>query len=226
MKKLVIALAALALAGCGGSTVALSARAGARQTKAQALQQALTLSNGIALDRVRILIKKVDLEHEGENDDTEMEAGPTVLDLSGAGLEGSPQKLVDMQVAPGSYADIEYKIEKLSADDPAAKDAKFADLIAEKATVIIDGTIDGAAFHFASGLEVEQKAEHAFNVGEGGNITFNLDPASWFTDGNGGRLDPREGANLSAIEDNIKRSLDAYNDDDSNGVDDEVEGKD
>ena len=56
-------------------------------------------------------------------------------------------------------------------------------------------------------------------VGESSDLTLIVDVATWFTSG-GSRLDPREEANRSRIENNIQGSFKAFGDDDHDGHED------
>jgi len=234
MKKLAGSLSLLLLAACSGSDqVGISVRTGAPRTSAAASQkQALTLANGIEVTRVRLVVAKLDLEQEGEDesiDGTEaedVEAGPFLVDLSGSALDGQAEHMLDVSVAAGTYDELELKIHRLEDNSTARSDAKFADLVAKEASVIIDGKIDGQDFSFVSSLTVEQEREASFTLGDGaGNITLNLDVTKWFTGEAGQRLDPRQSTYKSAIEENIKRSVDAFDDDDEDGAEDHDDDK-
>lgn len=229
MKKIVGALAVLMLAACSGSEqVGVSVRMGAPRTSTSQAQQkqGLTLANGIEITRVRMVIEKLDLENEDEDDSLEgtdreeVEAGPFLVDLSGAGLEGQLAQVLDTSVAAGHYDKLEIKIHKVD-DSKSRGDAVFADMVQKDASIIVDGKIDGADFSFVSSLDEEQEREASFDVGEGAaNITLNVDITKWFTNSSGQRLDPRESSNRSAIESNIKASIDAFDDDDHDGSED------
>jgi hypothetical protein len=228
--------------GCSAGPLAvdLSARVGASPTTAGAqLEQRLEVANGVTLERVRVLVRMMKLEREGQHDDgtpdtnggdanaaggdgeIELEAGPFLVDLSGAALDGSQVvKFTQLTVEPGMYDELEFKVAKISADEVGGK-ADLAEMQQNQATVIIDGKIDGQSFRFLSGLEVEQKREIRFEVSEdNGNITLSLDPRGWFTNESGGRLDPRQSDARSTLETNIKRSIDAFDDEDHDGGED------
>jgi hypothetical protein len=226
-------LVLLTLVACSGSDqVGVSIRTGAPRTGAATSQkQALTLSNGIEVTRVRMVISKLDLEQEGEDEskeDTnaeEVEAGPFLVDLTGAGLEGQISQVLEAPVTAGHYNKLEIKIHKVE-DAKTQGDARFAELVQKDASVIIDGTIDGADFSFVSSLNEKQKREAIFDIGLGAaNITLNVDLTQWFTGSSGKRLDPRESSNRSAIEENIKSSIDAFDDDDHDGAEDHDDDK-
>jgi hypothetical protein len=230
------------LSACGGSepaAVGLSTRVGAAKSTASVpgqSEQRLTLSNGIIVERVRLSVKELELELEGDDDDDgssdagtaddhggdrKDETGPFLIDLSGAGLEGTVVQLRDVQVETGTYDEIEFDISKVSVDD-AGDNAGLKEMAERGASVIIDGTIDGEPFSFVSSLTVEQEREASFEITaeDTQNVTINIDPSGWFTSSSGGRLDPRESGARSDIENNIKDSIDAFDDDDRNGGED------
>ncbi|TMB09214.1 MAG: hypothetical protein E6J64_00155, partial [Deltaproteobacteria bacterium] len=83
MKRVLPLIATLALAACGGGAqLSLSGRAGSTTAAvAAASPTALTLSNGITIDRVRIALREVELERASSTPDDvrdlqEYEAGP------------------------------------------------------------------------------------------------------------------------------------------------------
>lgn len=227
--------------GCSAGPLAvdLSARVGASPTASGArLEQRLEVASGITVERVRVLVRKMKLEREGQDDTTpdansgdpssaggdgelELEAGPFLVDLSGAALEGGQVvKFTQLKVEPGMYDALDFKVAKISADEVGGK-PELAEMQQNQATVIIEGKIDGQSFRFSSGLEVEQKREIRFEVGEdNGNITLSLDPRGWFTNASGNRIDPRQSDARSALETNIKRSIDAFDDEDHDGGED------
>jgi hypothetical protein len=228
MKKFVGSLALLMFVACSGSDqVGVSIRTGAPRTGASTTRkQALTLANGIEVSRVRMVISKLDLEQDGEDeskDDTtseEVEAGPFLVDLTGAALEGQISQLLEATVAPGHYTKLEIKIHKVD-DSKSLSDARFADVVQKDASVIVDGKIDGVDFTFVTSVDEKQKRVASFDVGEGAqNITLNVDITKWFTGSNGQRLDPRQESSRSAIEENIKNSIDAFDDHDHDGAED------
>lgn len=229
------------LSACSGSepaSVGLSTRVGAAKGTASVpgqSAQALTLSNGIVVERVRISVKELEMKLEGEDDatstdagtgddhgdDSKHESGPFLIDLSGAALEGTVVQLRDVQVETGTYDKIEFDISKVSVES-AGDNAVLKDMAEKGASVIIDGTIDNQPFSFVSSLTVEQEREARFEIKaeDTQNVTINIDPSLWFTGESGQRLDPRTSDARSKIEEAIKRSIDAFDDDDRNGGED------
>jgi hypothetical protein len=228
--------------GCSGGPlgVDLSARVGAGRTGAGAqLEQRLEVGNGITVERVRVLVRKMKIEREGQHDDTpldapsgdstsadddgelELEVGPFLVDVSGAALTGGQVvKFTQLKVEPGFYDELKFKVAKISADEVGGN-AELAEMQQNQASVIIEGKVDGQPFKFLSGLEVEQERQIRFEVsGDNENVTLSLDPSAWFTNGSGGRLDPRQSEARSPLETNIKRSIDAFDDEDHDGGED------
>ncbi|MFL5345385.1 MAG: hypothetical protein ACJ8AT_11355 [Hyalangium sp.] len=229
MKKLLGSLVLLSLVACSGSTdqVGVSVRMGAPRTGAATTrQQALTVATGLDITRVRMVISRLDLRQEGEDETKEqedlskVEAGPFLVDLSSDALSGQISQVLETSVAAGHYDKLEIKIHKVD-DSKTQGDARFADLVQKDASVIVDGKIDGADFTFVTSVDEKQERKAAFDVGTTAqNITLNVDITKWFTGSNGQRLDPRESSNRSAIEENIKNSIDAFDDHDRDGAED------
>ena len=124
MKRVLSLIATLALAACGGGAqLSLSGRAGSTTAAvAAASPTALTLSNGITIDRVRIALREVELERASSTPDDvrdlqEYEAGPFVLDLSGTALNGTVQQVTIKDVPTGTYREIKFKVHPPSTSD-------------------------------------------------------------------------------------------------------------
>jgi hypothetical protein len=234
--KLITFASVLALAACGGSgtaNVALSARAGtAASTAATATgQQAqpLDLGNGIIVTHLRVVLSEVKLEgtastDAGTGEEIEFKTAPVLLDLAGASLDnGTTQQITLSNVKSGTYREIKFKIHKPSqSDSGVTADAALATMAGLHASIIVEGTIDGSANQvlFTSAVEAQQQVEGTFNFAEGDHaLTLNLDATTWFGTA-ASRLDPRVAGNRSAIENNIKASFKAFQDDDHNGHED------
>src|SRR5262249_33800268 len=109
---------------------------------------------------------------------------------------------------------IKFEIHKIEDGEAAAP--TFAGMAGK--SLIIDGTVDNKPFSFSSSLDEEQEREGTFTVGSKTNKgTLTTDPTGWFAS-NGQRLDPSDpNVDRSKIEQNIKASLDAFEDDDRDG---------
>jgi hypothetical protein len=225
-----IAILATAACGSGGARLALSGRAGSATAAAALSPTALTLSNGITIDRVRVALREVELERADATpndvmDLQEFETGPLVLDLSGTALNGTVQQVTVQDVPAGAYREIKFKVHPPSMSD-STDQAVMAMATAQPggASIIIEGQIDGQPYTFLSALDAEEKFEGTFNFTSGPqNVTLNVDPSSWFGGTGAARLDPRVAGNKSAIENNIQASMKLFEDNDHNGVDDSTQ---
>ena len=218
MRQRVILAALVAVAACGpgsdgsNNAVTLSARLGSSAGTPGPVQ-----ASGIELSRVRASIRSLRVERKDSKTDVEMSAGPLLLDVKGDALAGSLLHLVQAGVPAGTYDELKLQVHRLTV----APSADFDDLIHRGASLLLEGTIDGQPFTFSSALEAELEHAGEFELGATAtNITINLDPSVWFSAADGSRLDPRAEANRAAIEDNIRRSFTAFEDDDKDGFDD------
>ena len=227
MKKTLIGIALLAVtAACGGSNLSLSVSAG---SPSAAAARSLTLANGIVLNRVRIVVTKVELElaktadaGTGDLEEHELKVGPFLIDLSGATLDsGKPAEVASASLPAGTYREIKFKIHKpQSTESGVPADAALQAMATAGASIIVEGTVDNASFTFTTPMEVQQELEGNFVLGSTSNLTLNVDSSSWFGGAGSARLDPRTAGNASAIEDNIKRSFKAFRDDNKDGHED------
>jgi len=218
MRTAIAVALAMLVAGCGGQNLSLSVRAGPPATSTLA-RSALTVGNGIVLNRVRVVIRKVELEKAGTLEMDEVASGPYLLDLSGPSLDsGGVAKVLETSFTPGTYSEIKLEIHK-PENGEVGVNADLTPMIAANASIIADGTIDGADFTFTTAVSAEQQFEGNLVLNAGSNLTLNVDPSTWFTS-SGARLDPRTESNRSQIENNIQSSFKAYKDDDEDGVED------
>jgi hypothetical protein len=218
MKSAIAMVLAGSVAGCGGPNLSFSVHAGPA-LGAGLSRSALTAGTGIVLSRVRVVIRKVELEKAGAFEMDEIARGPYLLDLAGATLEGaSVAKVLEARFTPGTYSEIKLEIHKPEESEKGAN-LDLKDMIAAKASIIADGTIDGTAFTFLTAVTAEQKFEGNLVLKDGSNLTLDVDAGSWFT-WNGARLDPRNESNRSEIENNIQNSFKAFKDDDHDGLED------
>ena len=193
-------------------------------------------TNELVISKVEIVLREVELERldddacEGavDHDDCEeFAAGPLLLDLP---LGGSIDQLVTISPDTGTYDEIEFEIHKVSSDDP--EDAAFRDLHPDLigTSIRVQGTFNGQSFTYETDLDVEQETAIAppLVVTEAGadlNVTVRVDLNGWFRNGAGALLDPATGneggANEGLIQENIKQSFEAFEDDDHDGDHDE-----
>ena len=231
MKRLIVSSAALLVLACTRSSSAPVSFSVATATTATA-SSALVVAGNIDVQRVRLNVGRLKLEakgsgteFDGEHDDdhdggmadggtgdvgeVEISQGPFLIDLDAAALSaGAVTKVFDAQVPAGTYQELKLEIFPSAALQNAAL---------QSASVIVDGTVGGKAFSFSSALVAKQKKEGSFVVGgTTANITLLIDPQQWFGTA-AAPLDPTVETNRAAIEDNIRRSIDVFQDDDHSG---------
>jgi hypothetical protein len=217
MRRSVIRAAVLLAACSGGNNFSLSARTAAQSSGTT------PSASGIALTRVRLALRKVELRSRTDDLRVKVTLGPVVLDFAGADLDGRVRRVLDSRVPATTYDRIEFEIEPLerSVDAPGADD-----LVQQRASGILEGTIDGEPFTFVTRIRAEQEREGKFTVSESSsNVTLDIDTSGWFVK-DGVHLDPRDDKNRLAIESNLKASIDAFDDDDSDGHRDRDDGDD
>lgn len=190
-------------------------------------------TNTLEITRVQIVFREIELKRveiaecdvEPEPPECEdFEVGPVLVDLS---LDGTTNTTVSVAISAGTYDEIEFDIHKVS-DDP--EDAAF--LLAnpgwEGKSIVVEGTYNSVAFTFETDLNEEQEIALVPNlvIGEDApstNVTIRLDVGTWFVDGNGDLFDPATALdgepNENLAKDNIKASIDAFEDEDQDGDD-------
>lgn len=214
MKKLLLS-AILTLTACGNPAATFSTRVGAPSNAAP-----LTLG-GVEVDRIRMVVSAIEVERGDEQNEVEFEAGPYLLDLSGAALEGGVVAQFSAAAPAGTYDELEFEIRRLEGEMPA--DEGLQEMFTRGASIVIDGTVNGTPFSFESDIDEKQELEGSFEIGGAGggdNVTLNIDPTGWFVAADGSPLDPNNPEHEDQIEQNIHNTFEAYDDDDSDGDDD------
>jgi hypothetical protein len=176
----------------------------------------------IELERVEV----TDCDVEPEPDGCEkFETGPVLIDLP---LDGSTSTDFSIAIDPGTYTEIEFDIHKVSSDDVEDMDFLLANPTMEGKSIRVEGTYDGANFTYETDLNEEQEFDLIPNlvIGEDApatNVTVRFDVSTWFLDGNGNLFDPatanKGGPNENLAKDNIKNSIEAFEDEDKDGDD-------
>jgi len=207
-----------------------------RAAPARLLGDTLTMgTDTIIFTEVSMVLRKIELKpvevvscddssssSSGGGECEEFEAGPVLVSLP---LDGSVQAQFRLDVPAGSYREIEFEIHKVSKDDEAdaAFRAQHPDFI--EVSIRARGTYNGSSFVFETDLDVEQELgfSPALVIEENvpTNITILVGLDTWFVDGSGGLYNPQTGnkggQNESEIKENIKTSIEAFEDDDRDG---------
>jgi hypothetical protein len=220
MKKslMLMGIAAVACGGAARYSVTLSAKLGAAGGQSlPTVGGAAEAASGIELTRARIAVRRLRVERKDAGTEVEISQGPLLLDAKGDALAGALLELVTGKVPAGTYDKLKVDIRRVET----APSAAFDDLVKRGASILLEGTVDGQPFSFASALEAELEHEGPFELGaSASNITLSIDASTWFKAADGSRLDPRQSSARQAIEMNIGASFSAFEDDDEDGADD------
>jgi hypothetical protein len=185
----------------------------------------------LIVSRARLVLREIELKPQEAvscddvgADCQEIEIGPVLVDLP---LTDGAEQRFALEVPAGSYSEIDFEIHKVG-DDPddlafLAQHPGFEDI-----SIRVDGTFNGTAFTFTTDVNEEQELTlvPALVVTDSTstNVTIFVRIDSWFRALDGSLVDPATanegGANKSLVDANIKESLDAFEDDDSDGRED------
>ncbi len=188
--------------------------------------------NSLELTRVALVLREIELEKQFDecdddalNDDCEkFEAGPLLLEVP---LDGSVITIAGVDVPVGVYDELEFEIHKPSNDTPddlifLAANPAFADV-----SIRVEGIYNGGdPFVFLQDLNEDQEIDLdpplVVTVDSPPmNLTLELDVSVWFRDAGGTLIDPvtanKGGENENLVENNIKLSIELFEDDDRDG---------
>jgi hypothetical protein len=220
-----------------------SQSAGAAAARMASVAAPYTVTDGtgntLIFESVQLVLREIELKRAdrdvacGEDDSNsdlndssdceELEFGPQILDVPlGAGLA----RAFSAVVAAGSYDKLEYEIHMPESSDDAAFIAANPDF--DGVSVRVTGTYNGVAFTYTSDLDVEQEQEFAPPLavvdGQSTELTLFVDLDGWFRGESGVLLDPATAnigqPNEGEVKSNIETSLNAFDDDDLDGIDD------
>ena len=199
-------------------------------------------NNELVLSKVQVVVDKIEL-NEGDNTScvTEIEDSgndhadvgqecedvsrdPVLVDIP---VDAAAHTVLSVPLTPGTYRKLEAKLEP-ARDNATAFNTANPNLVGK--SVRVEGKYKGTPFVFTSavrsGLEMEFNPPLVIDATTT-NATVSIDVAKWFLDSNGNAIDPgtaTAGSDaLSRIEDNIRRSFHAFEDDDHSGEDDHSE---
>lgn len=163
-------------------------------------------------------------DHSGEGEDhcEEFSTGPVLLDLP---LNGVVDQVVTINADTGTYRKLEFKVH-VPGGDPL--DQTFLTQHPDFTGVSIraEGTWNGTPFVYTTDLSAKQEVMLVppLSVAAAGNtdVTIKIDLHAWFLNGAGTAfLDPATAnkgqPNEGTVKENIKRSFDAFEDDDHDG---------
>jgi len=228
-----------------GTTVSLGIAlgAGAPQASAGPAFDLVLVDDVSTLEIQRVAVVLREIELKLENDDAvcgdsgsgssssrssrdgcdELEVGPFLLDLP---LDGGVETLIELtDVLPGRYDRLDFEIHKPEDDTP--EDLAFIAAHPEfrRISITVEGLFDGQPFTYVTDLSEKQRVDllPPLDVGAGDltQVTLVLDVAGWFRRSDGSLVDPasgnKGGPNENLIKDNIRRSIEGFEDDDRDG---------
>lgn len=189
--------------------------------------------NTLVIERVRLVLREIELKRDedtadcrGTSDDDceEFEVGPILLDLP---LGAGPERIVTIDADAGTFEELEFEIHKPDDDDD---DADRAFLLANpdfaRVSIRVEGTYNGQAFVFISDLNAEQEFDLVppllIEAGASVDLTLLVDLGAWFLNASATTVvNPatanKGGPNEGLVEENIKDSFEAFEDDDHDG---------
>jgi hypothetical protein len=237
-----VALAASACSSGSRSSLTLSTTATATDSDAGSQADAGSVGGGISLcdrlliDRVRLVVRRIDLERaaggadagtdggmstdagtvscdcdEGESvcvkPGGNVHIGPFLVDAVGSELTGGIHEVFDVAIPEGTYEEVRFVINTLSRRQATA-DGGLSEMKDLHASIAVDGFFAGSPFRFTTAMRLKQKQEGTFEVGPGTkNIILTVDPRSWFVGDDGQLLDPTDPRNRGRILANIRCSV-------------------
>lgn len=250
--RLVGVIALSTLAACSGdltganrqpvklsfTTKVASAAAAARMSP----DLAVGAAGDLILTKVQVVVGKIELnENDGTNCVAQIEAtgndhgsvgqecedvsrDPVLVDIP---VDAALHSVMNVPLAQGTYTKLEAKLES-ARDGATAFNAANPNLVGK--SVRVEGTYKGTPFVFTSAVRAELEMEFSPPLvidATTTNTTVTLDIAKWFLDGSGAVIDLNTAtagsSALQMIEDNIRRSFHAFEDNNESGVDDNSE---
>jgi hypothetical protein len=211
----------LLLSACSDTTQS-SVKLNAKASKSQTYQKLNSVADTVIISEAKFRFSEIEFESATDDDSTDIEQGPIVLSFN---LNGGLTEVGIADVPAGFYEELEFEIEARDEDEVVVNDPDFEGENGQNYSMVISGTINGEPFTFKSekDFEVELEFEPAFEVNdeEQVRITLNFDTSLWFLDQDGNALYPTDSNNTLLIESNIENSIEAFEDDDEDGEDDE-----
>ncbi|HLB08043.1 MAG TPA: hypothetical protein VK617_00815 [Gemmatimonadaceae bacterium] len=199
----------------------------------------VTSSNGthtLVITRAAVSLSRLELatvdsagcaddDHPEHDDDRchELKAGPLLVELP---VDNSVVSVLTLQLPAGTYRALEAKVRKVQTADSGGAAFLAANPQFANASVRVEGTFDGTPFVYsgAANASLELRFDPPLTVGSTATtVTVHVSIDRWFTDGSGNLVDPATansgGANENLVNDNIRRSFHAFEDNEHHGDD-------
>jgi hypothetical protein len=207
--------------GCGDSMVSPSSQGNSNGSLTLSLKTSGNSNDdplNIVIDQAKLLVKKVEFEAQGSENENEIEEGPFVINID---LAGGIKEISAGTIPSGAYDKVKFQIHKPDDNEtPPDPEFKNGNSGNQRYSFIIKGTINGERFVYKSkkSIDLVVNLVSPINVQNiQNNITILLTQRIWFLI-NGNTVDPRDPAHENEIDDNLKNSFSqAFKDDDRNG---------
>jgi hypothetical protein len=205
----------------GPAEVQIQMQVASAQSSVSKLQMEQTM-NDIQIEEVKLYVSELELESI-RDDFRDFELEDLIISLP---LDGSPLVLTEREIPEGVYD--EFSLELENDDDNFIGDPDFYEGD-EEYSVVVKGTYNGERFVYRSDedFEIEMDLNPPLEVTESRSevLVISIDIDSWFTDRNGGVLNPNNSQYFERIDENIERSFegfeDTFDDDDDDNEDDD-----
>ena len=192
----------------------------------------------LVLKKVQLVFRKIELDRSGTaecipeaedaDDDTPHHTGecedvmhePVLVDVP---VDDALHPVINVPLPAGTFSELEAKLAP-ARERSTAFNAANPNLVGK--SVRVEGTINGQDFVFTSAIRrsLELEFDPPLVIDEKTkNATVSFDVRKWFLNSSGQVIDPRSAtpgsSSLQQIEDNIRRSFHAFEDDDERGED-------
>jgi len=190
-------------------------------------------TNTLVLNQVDLVLREIELRRsevtiscgESPSDDAceKLELGPILLNLP---LGVGAARAFSVTVPPGTYDEVAFEIHRPSSSDDAAFIQANPDF--DGVSIHVSGTFNGTPFDFVSDLNSEEEISLTppLTIIETAatDLTLFVNLDTWFRDAAGSLIDPATAAkgqaNEDVVKENIRRTLDAFEDNNRDGEDD------
>lgn len=206
---------------------------------APSLDRHVTDSSGahtIVISRAAVTLSRLELatvdsagcaddDHPEHDDDRchELKTGPLLVELP---VDNSVVSVLTLQLPAGTYRALEAKIRTVQPSDSGGAAFLAANPQFANASIRVEGTFDGTPFVFSGtpNASLELAFDPPLTVGSSATtLTVHVSIDRWFADRNGNLVNPATansgGANESLVNDNIRRSFHAFEDNEHHGDD-------
>ena len=191
----------------------------------------------LVLKKVQLVFRKIELDRSGERecipeaedaDDDSPHHGecedvmhqPVLVDVP---VDDALHPVINVPLPAGTFSELEAKLAP-ARERSTAFNAAHPDLVGK--SVRVEGTFNGHGFVFTSAVRrsLELDFDPPLVIDETTkNATISFDVRKWFLNSSGQVIDPTNATpgstSLQQIEDNIRRSFHAFEDDDERGED-------